>query len=127
MITSIIIFLILLSCFHLTIADSNHMRHQFQFCGTSHSGHVLAVPLQVQCIPPKTDANVTKTTVKVWVPCSTPLTRLAYRCMLRTRTICTHMSFIGGKGIVGDLADSQAVSVEDCQLALTDFARRLLL
>ncbi len=124
-ITSIIIFLTLSFCFHLAIANPNHTQHQFQFCGTSRSGHILAVPTQVRCIPPKTDVNVTETTVKVWVPRSDPVTRLAYKCMIRTRTICTHMSFIGGKGIVGDFANSQAVSVEDCQLALTDFSKTL--
>ncbi len=67
------------------------------------------------------DHNVTETKVKVWVPRSEPLVQLAYKCLIRTRTICTHMGFFGGKGIVGDIADSQTVSIADCQQFLTTF------
>ncbi len=119
-----LILLFLSFCFHLVASNGlENSQYQYQICGTTKSGHALAIPTEVKCLPPKSDANVTKTTVKIWVPRSDPLVQVAYKCWIRTRTICTHMSFFGGKGIVGDITENQAVDIISCQLALSDFPK----
>ncbi len=121
----ILIILFLLLCLQPGTATTSS--HPFQFCGASRSGHAIAVPNRVRCIPPEADHELVQTAVKIWTPRAEPLTFSAYKCTRRTRTICTNMGFFGSKGIVADVQKTQHTTDGTCRQFLLNTSNKFRL
>lgn len=106
---------ICLITFLLTGVEADKNVRTFNMCGASKSGYALEVPAKIHCEPPEA-ADVTLTTVvDVYVPRSKPTKIIAYKCHIRKRTICTHTSFFGGRGIVLDKSETEVIDSNECR------------
>jgi len=86
---------------------------QFQLCSSS-GGVPYSVPREVLCQPPKLFPVVVER-ARVFVPNNQPALVDAWKCVMKRRTVCTHMSVIGSKGIVLDQEKFIRMTVGECR------------
>jgi hypothetical protein len=113
-------FFVILSLTTYTMAD-NHDNLTLNLCGASRSGYAVEIPKTIQCVLPDTmDYEEIHTPLELWLKRTTPYTANAYKCVLRTRTVCTFYSILwklGPRTITSDKIENQPVPPVECRKA----------